>query len=105
MIKLRIRDHIKYPGPRYKKIGLYSGEYFRDDIIWPLLSVDRELIIDLDGTRGYGSSFLHEAFYGLVVQYNLTAEDVSYLSDHLICESDPTIVEEIKEYIEEALSA
>jgi hypothetical protein len=50
--------------------GEYSGEWFRDDILAPALreaAANSEILtIVLDGTSGYGSSFLEEAFGGLI---------------------------------------
>ena len=58
------------PGGRFKRHGPYSGEEFRDDVLSDLLQSaigsDDKLVINLDGTHGYGSSFLEEAFGGLI---------------------------------------
>ncbi|MDE0101655.1 MAG: STAS-like domain-containing protein [Bryobacterales bacterium] len=58
------------PGGRFRKHGPYSGEEFRDDVLLDLLrnaiGSDDMLVITLDGTHGYGSSFLEEAFGGLI---------------------------------------
>jgi len=58
------------PGGRFKKNGPWSGEQFRNDVLKSLLQdairSNDKLIIVLDGTSGYGSSFLEEAFGGLV---------------------------------------
>ena len=58
------------PGGRFKKHGPYSGEEFREDVLRTLLQravgADEKLTIVLDGTAGYGSSFLEEAFGGLI---------------------------------------
>ena len=60
----------KTPGGRFRKHGPYSGEAFRDDVLRGLLGQaigsDDKLVIVLDGTHGYGSSFLEEAFGGLI---------------------------------------
>ena len=58
------------PGGRFRRHGPYSGEEFREDVLRNLLqhaigSGDK-LAIVLDGTAGYGSSFLEEAFGGLI---------------------------------------
>ena len=64
---IKIADFAKFPGPRYKDLGKYSGEEFRDDLLIPAISEkNSNLIVDLDGVFGYGSSFLEEAFGGLV---------------------------------------
>lgn len=59
-------DFTKYPGGRYKKHGKGSGEEFREDFLVPNLEKDEQIIVVLDGTAGYSSSFLEEAFGGLV---------------------------------------
>jgi len=64
------RDFSRYPGGRYKRHGKNSGEAFRDELLVPRLTEaireDRQLCVKIDGVRGYGSSFLEEAFGGLV---------------------------------------
>ncbi len=67
----RIADEFSTtPGGRFRKHGPYSGEEFRDDVLGHLLGraigSDDKLVIVLDGTHGYGSSFLEEAFGGLI---------------------------------------
>ncbi|WP_119258904.1 STAS-like domain-containing protein [Shinella zoogloeoides] len=59
-------DFTKYPGGRYRKHGKGSGEEFRDDYLVPAIKNEEQLIIVLDGTAGYSSSFLEEAFGGLI---------------------------------------
>lgn len=55
------------PGGRYyPKDGDYTGERFRDEFLIPALKNNDKVIVDLDGTRGLGSSFLEEAFGGLI---------------------------------------
>ena len=56
----------RYPGGRYRALGKFSGEQFRDDVLIPSLQENAEVLVVLDGTVGYGSSFLEEAFGGLV---------------------------------------
>jgi uncharacterized protein DUF4325 len=59
-------DFSRYPGGRYRKLGKYSGEEFRDEILVKALMTEDAVSVILDGTAGYGSSFLEEAFGGLV---------------------------------------
>jgi len=60
----------RFPGPRYKQHGDFSGEEFREEILVPALRAakdqDSVLIVVLDDVAGYGSSFLEEAFGGLI---------------------------------------
>jgi hypothetical protein len=58
-------DFTKYPGGRYRKHGKGSGEEFREEFLVPALDRREPLTIILDGTAGYSSSFLEEAFGGL----------------------------------------
>jgi hypothetical protein len=64
------RDFSATPGGRYEKDGEFSGEAFRTKIVGPLLKSalhkGEKLHINLDGTAGYATSFLEEAFGGLV---------------------------------------
>lgn len=54
------------PAGRFITDGDYSGERFREQILRPALLEAGEVTVDIDGTAGYGSSFLEEAFGGLV---------------------------------------
>ena len=95
------KEFSKFPGGRYVTDGPNSGERFREEILAPaLVSGDDVFTIDLDGTVGFGSSFLEEAFGGLVRVHNLTRETM----DRLIFKSkNQTLVKIINEYINEAI--
>jgi len=57
----------KTPGGRFARLGPYSGEQFRMELEEILLRTRPDIVsVVLDGTEGYGSSFLEEAFGGLV---------------------------------------
>lgn len=60
------KDFSPVPAGRHLTDGPFPGEKFRDSILVPALEHFDEITIDLDGTEGYGSSFLEEAFGGLV---------------------------------------
>ncbi|WP_322805373.1 STAS-like domain-containing protein (plasmid) [Vibrio alfacsensis] len=91
-----------FPGPRYIRLGPHSGEEFRQNILIPAIEQNREIVINLDGTFGYGSSFLEEAFGGLV-RKGIDKDIIIYIRDNLISNDDPTYITEIKEYIDDAL--
>lgn len=55
-----------YPGGRNSDDGDYNGERFRKEYLEPALKKNEDIRIDLNGTAGYGSSFLDEAFAGLI---------------------------------------
>lgn len=99
---IEVKNFSKYPGPRYIKLGDFSGEEFRDEVLVPAL-MDENISVDFDGVYGYGSSFLEEAFGGLV-RRGVPTERMKFLREHLKCDDDPSIVTEVKKYIDEALS-
>lgn len=94
------RDFSKYPGARYVKLGPGSGEEFREQLLIKRLEAlgDQDaLVIRLDGTKGYGSSFLEEAFGGAVrAGCSFDKERVRFVSE------DPSLVDEIWQYIDQA---
>ncbi|TKT71421.1 DUF4325 domain-containing protein [Afipia massiliensis] len=63
-------DFSRYPGPRYRRNGEFSGQAFREEKLIPALkevqASGEVLIVILDDVAGYGSSFLEEAFGGLI---------------------------------------
>jgi len=71
------RQFSRTPGPRYVDEGDFSGELFRRDFLLPEVRAAIEtgeiLVVDLDGTAGYGTSFLEEAFGGLVREDKISA--------------------------------
>jgi hypothetical protein len=96
------REFTKTPGGRYMSGGTYSGQQFRDELLKPryLESISRneELVVYLDGGYGYGSSFLEESFGGLA--RDLKSTD---LSIRIVSDEEPELIEQIKEYIKNAL--
>lgn len=89
-------DFSRYPAGRYKTDGPFSGERFRDEFLVPILEKEDRARIELDGTRGYGSSFLEEAFGGLV-RKNYPPDRV--LQSFELISSDQSLILEIKDYI------
>jgi len=59
-----------YPAGRDDGDGPFNGAKFRKDILEPRLrgaiAKNDVLVVSLDGVRSFGSSFLEEAFGGLV---------------------------------------
>lgn len=90
-----------HPGPRFRRQGPDSGEALRRKLAKILVEHPNAIVIvDLDGTSGFGSSFLDEAFGGLV-RYEGFEKSVlnrfSFKSD-----IDPSYIVEIRESIERA---
>jgi hypothetical protein len=69
-------DFSRYPAGRYRTDGQWSGERFREEWLRPALSKGERVVIMLDGAEGYGSSFLEEAFGGLVREGHFTPEQL-----------------------------
>jgi hypothetical protein len=92
-------DFSRYPAGRFSTDGPYSGEAFRRKHLEPYLEKNEEIVIEMDGARGYGSSFLEEAFGGLVRQgfaKELIKSKISFKVSNL------SLKHEILEYIEQA---
>jgi len=91
----------KFPAGRYLSDGSTSGQAFRESILVPALSKEGDVQVDLDGTEGYGSSFLEEAFGGLIRVHGFKLEDLdrrlSFKS-----EEDPSLLIEIQDYLTRA---
>lgn len=91
------------PGSRYIKEGPFSGEEFRNKILKPkfdeALENRKKLTINLDGTLGYGTSFLEESFGGLARLYDpkKVLENIEIISTE-----EPYLKNDVTEYIEKA---
>lgn len=102
MAKLKISTEFsEFPAGRVPEDGDFNGQRFREEYLVPLLARNDQVVIDLDGTDGYGSSFLEEAFGGLVRLNGFTPDD---LRDRLsfIAEEDDSFIDEIWGYIRDA---
>lgn len=70
MITINIAEEFSSsPAGRFPEDGPFNGTLFRENILVPSLmkiKAGDELRIVLDGVSGFGSSFLEEAFGGLV---------------------------------------
>jgi hypothetical protein len=60
------RDFFPELGPRYRADGPYSGQEFREELLEPAVRENDLVVVSLDSIGGYSSSFLEEAFGGLV---------------------------------------
>lgn len=95
-------EFTKSPGPRYVIEGDFSGQVFYNTLLKTkyieAVEKDCKLIINLDGTYGYGTSFLEEAFGGLVRD---GFENVWDRIEIVTLEED-YLEDDIKKYIQEA---
>ena len=97
MITINVaKDFTRYPAGRKKTAGPTSGEEFREKFLVPHIKNRDRIKIELDGTIGYGSSFLEEAFGGLV-RAGLTSQEIQSRIE--MRSSDKSLIEEIITYI------
>lgn len=106
MYKIKIKtDFSSTPGPRYEDEGKNSGEKFRKEILFPKVSKaiteNQPFTVDLDGTAGYGTSFLEEAFGGLIRRNKLDYHKIIKLMS-IITEEEDYLLEDIMEYLKDA---
>jgi hypothetical protein len=101
------KDFSDHPIGRYRSDGDQSGEVFREDYLVPLIkklaSGEKIQIILDDGVDGYGSSFLVEAFAGVVKAGYLSPQKLLQILEFTYSDEDFAFFEEkIREYISEA---
>ena len=90
-------DFTRFPAGRYISDGRYSGQRFRQDFIVPALKSADSVRIELDGALAYGSSFLEEAFGGLLRDEGFTSADLD--NRNVPVSSDSVLIAEIREYL------
>lgn len=98
------KDFSRAPGARYRRHGPHSGEEFLEDILMPALRTAEEMnskvVVVLDGALGYATSFLEEAFGGLV--RNGFTKSAIHARLKFISNEEPDLIDEIWTYIDEA---
>lgn len=70
------RDFSDVPSGRYPEDGNFNGERFRKEFLVPLLREFDRVSVILDNTEGFGSSFLEEAFGGLIREEGFRLADI-----------------------------
>ncbi|RHU86930.1 DUF4325 domain-containing protein [Ruminococcus sp. OM08-7] len=96
-------DFSRTPGARHASEGKYSGDEFRDNILYPKYSEaiekNEKLVVNLDGCYGYATSFLEESFGGLVRKIKKKG-----ILNNIIIESeeDESLIELIQQYVRDA---
>lgn len=98
-----LEEFSRTPGGRSTDEGDFSGELFLSDVLKPkferALGCGTKLVVNLDGTAGYATSFLEASFGGLSREYGSEKVLSSII---LISEEEPYLIEEIQEYIRDA---
>jgi hypothetical protein len=95
------KDFHDAPAGRFPEDGKYNGQRFRTEYLIPALADGGHVLVDMDGTDGYGSSFLEESFGGLVRLCGFSAKDLHERIE-LKSEEDESFIEEVWEYIDTA---
>lgn len=104
-IEIFVKDFSITPGSRYRDEGkkAHSGQEFREDFLEPkfleIKDTNKKIIVNLDGTIGYGTSWLEEVFGGLARQFGhkLVLDKLEFIS-----EEEDYLIEDIKQYINDA---
>lgn len=99
-------DFSPYPAGRDHADGPFNGARFRDEILRPRLADaiarGQTLVVSLDGVKSFGSSFLEEAFGGLV-RIGVSKKDViRYLHVRATGDSSQRYLDAIKRYVSQA---
>lgn len=98
-------DFSKTPGSRYPSEGDHSGQDFRSKLLYPKLreaiASNGKLVVDLDRTSGFGTSFLEESFGGLVRENGISVAQIERCME-FISEEEPSLIEEVMHYIKQA---
>jgi hypothetical protein len=92
----------EFPVGRFYADGPDSGERFRDELLEPALRDGGIVTVLLSGTEGYGSSFLDEAFGGVVRKLRLTQEEANARIILQASPEDESFVKETLGYIQDA---
>lgn len=103
-------EYTDTPGARYYKQGPFPGEEFRDKYLYPkyleCVKNHEKLIVDLDGGYGYGSSFLEEAFGGLIRR--LRKENRDYIEAvniiEIISNDEQAWINKIEKYLNDEIN-
>lgn len=104
-ITIFVKDFSIVPGSRELDEGkkAHSGEEFRNVYLEPefkkIIDKDSKIIVNLDGTIGYGTSWLEEVFGGLARKYGseMVKNKLEFIS-----EEEPYLIDDINEYIKDA---
>lgn len=100
------KDFSDVPSGRFLADGDFNGQKFREEWLVPLLEKDEVVDVVFDDAEGYGSSFLEEAFGGLVRMHGYTRE---FLAKHLRLVAQSLTGQRYKRiaqsFIDEALAA
>ena len=98
------KEYSKYPGGRFKKLGEFSGEDFRDEVLRDIFeSDDKSIEIDATGViTSFTPSFLDECFGELAKEYGIEKFNQKV---KLFSSDNPGLSEKMMYYVERAVNA
>lgn len=97
-------EFYKRPLGRYRTQGTYTGEAFREDHLVRLLKelkANDKLTLDFSGVTMNGSSFLEEAFGGLIREHKYSKEYLESVLE-LSFPRRPSLEQKVWQYISDA---
>jgi chaperonin GroEL (HSP60 family) len=105
-IEIKIAKDLSYsPGPRYIDEGKNSGEKFRKEILaaafQQAIEENKKVIVDLDGTDGYGTSFLEESFGGLIRENGIAYDEIIKRLE-IISKEEDYLKNDVYDYLKDA---
>ncbi len=93
----------RLPAGRTPDDGQYNGQTFRERFLKTPLKEGKSVVISLDNAISYGSSFLEEAFGGLVRIHTMNLDSIRNLLKFET--ADPFLEDEIWSYVNGAADA
>ncbi len=93
------KDFSRYPAGRTDKDGKFNGTAFRNAHLIPFVKSGKKVVVMLDTGFAYGSSFLEEAFGGLI-RSGVDKKTATSLLE--LNTNDSALREEITRYLEAA---
>jgi hypothetical protein len=69
-------DFSDTPWGRYDEDGPFNGSAFRDNVLIPELKANDAVEVRIDTVEGFGSSFLEEAFGGIIREGHFTKDEL-----------------------------
>lgn len=79
-IMIKLADFSKFPSGRDDNDGDFNGEKYRNKVLVPAIEEakksGKQIVLSIEGVLNFGSSFLEEAFGGLVRKGIATRKDL-----------------------------
>lgn len=94
------KDYTDLPYGRDERDGEYNGKHFRKTVLIPKLRVCDRVVIIMGDALGYGSSFLDEAFAGLIKYEGFSKSEILQKIDFQYHKK--SVIQNIYNYMDEA---